>query len=67
MTILVPKILFAHAVTLATAVPTWLAWLGIGALGIAFVYFLVGAIRAQMKWDEEKEAPRRFGGKAPKK
>ena len=62
-----PKFLFAHAAVLAFAVPEWIAGVGIFALAIVFIYFLVGAFRAQMKWEDEKEAHRRYGGSAPPK
>ena len=31
------------------------------------VYFLFSAIRASMKWDEDKAAHRKYGGRAPRK
>ena len=64
---LLPKFQFVHAMFLASAVPTWLDLVGIIILGIAFVYFFIGWLRASYKHDHEKEAHRRFGGTAPKK
>ena len=63
----IPKFLLTHSVTLATSIPNWLTLVAIVLLAIAFVYFLIGALRAKMKWEDEKEARRRFGGTAPKK
>lgn len=42
-------------------------WLLIIPLAALAIYFLVGTIRARMKWDEEKAAHRKFGGRAPRK
>jgi hypothetical protein len=42
-------------------------WLILIPGGALVIYLLVGSIRSQMKWDEEKEAHRRYGGRAPRK
>ena len=42
----------------------WIIAIPAGALAL---YFLVGAFRSHMRWEDEKELHRRYGGDAPPK
>jgi membrane protein implicated in regulation of membrane protease activity len=72
MAILLPKVGFVHSAVLAGAIPAKLdiGWLDIALmiiLSLALIYLFVGWLRATIRWNEEKQAHRRYGGTAPKK
>jgi hypothetical protein len=66
MTMFVPKFFLVHDVMFAVVL-NWVDWCAVILLGAATVYFLIGAVRSHIRWEDEKELHRHHGGDAPPK